>query len=55
MAKVIKILKGYLQSSSKGFTLVGAKEQGNYEEEIMMKAGKGFGKVFDFFNNKPGI
>jgi len=32
-------------------------EQGSYEEEtkIMTKGGRGFGKVFDFLNNKPGI
>jgi hypothetical protein len=57
MIKVIQILKGYSQTSSKGFALVGVKEQGNYEEEIkiVIKGGRGFEKVFDFLNNKPGI
>jgi len=32
-------------------------EKGSYKEEtkIMIKGGRGFEKVFDFLNNKPGI
>jgi len=32
-------------------------EQGNSEEETktMIKGGRGFERVFDFLNNKPGI